>query len=76
MDDEPNEQLVAMAMHNSLTDAEKAAWAAGRNEAIEEAADIAEHRHEYWSTVKGHGVCCDVTACEEIARAILALKDK
>jgi hypothetical protein len=57
------------------TEAERAAWYAGRRDALEEAADVAEFRYEYWNSVKGHGVSCDVTACEEIAAAIRALKE-
>jgi hypothetical protein len=57
------------------TDGEKAAWAAGRRLGLEEAADLAEFRYEHWNHTKGHGVSCDVTACEEIAAAIRALKE-
>ena len=46
-----------------------------RQETLEEAAELAEFRYEHWNHTKGHGVSCDVTACEEIARAIRALKD-
>jgi hypothetical protein len=43
-----------------------------RNEALEEAAKAAESRHAKW----GDGeVSCDVTACEDIAKAIRLLKD-
>lgn len=46
----------------------------GWNGAIRAAARIAESRHKHWNSAKGHGVSCDVTACEEIATAIRALK--
>jgi hypothetical protein len=45
-----------------------------RQEAFEVAAALAEDRHTYWNRTEGHGVSCDVTACEDIARAIRALK--
>jgi hypothetical protein len=48
----------------------------GWNAAIRRAAQTAETSHERWHGTEGHGVSCDVTACEEIATAIRALKDK
>jgi hypothetical protein len=56
------------------SDEAKAAWATARAIALEEAAELAEFRYEYWKHANGDGVSCDVTACEEIAAAIRALK--
>lgn len=47
---------------------------------LEEAAKVAESRYEKWRTphkddAKPGEVCCDVTACADIAAAIRALKD-
>ena len=59
--------------HEPSDDANEA-WAAGRRLGLEEAADLAEFRYEHWNHTKGHGVSCDVSACEDIASAIRALK--
>lgn len=56
------------------SDEAKAAWATARAVALEEAAALAEDRHKHWNRTSGYGVSCDVTACEDIARAIRALK--
>lgn len=45
-----------------------------RNEALREAAVLAQGRYQVWGPESG--VQCDVTACEEIATAILALIEK
>lgn len=48
-----------------------------RREALEEAADVARNRWRIWSRQGDDcGVECDVTACENISRAILALIDQ
>ena len=54
-----------------------------RRQALEEAAQAAERRHEAWSYDDGcfdadglPAVVCDVTACRNIAAAIRALADK
>jgi hypothetical protein len=60
-------------MENQL-EAGESAWEAGRKSGLYEAAALAESRHEQWTT--DSGVSCDVTACEDIAEAIRALKDK
>lgn len=59
----------------------KSALKATRNAALEEAARVAERRYEAWQAGDGyadadglHAVSCDVTACENIASAIRALK--
>jgi len=51
-----------------------------RRAALEEAAKVAERRHEVWAAGDGHhdadglpAVSCDITACENIAAAIRAL---
>lgn len=46
--------------------------------ALEDAAKVAERRHEEWrlphpDDAQDGEVCCDVTACEDIAAAIRAL---
>lgn len=56
---------------DSLVAALRAAEAEGRRKALEEAARVAETRHELWRD--GHFVECDVTACEDIATAIRTL---
>jgi hypothetical protein len=45
----------------------------GWKSAIIDAAEIAKTRHEHWS---GNDVSCDVTACEDIEKQILALLEK
>lgn len=60
--------------NREVSDEAKAAWATSRAVALEEAATLAEFRYEHWKHANGAGVSCDVTACEEIAAAIRALK--
>lgn len=50
-----------------------------RDEVLEEAAKVAERRHKEWrmphkDDAKPGEVCCDVTACQDIAAAIRAMK--
>lgn len=56
-----------------------AARAQGRREGLEEAAKVAEVRYRAWKMPHPDDsdlgeVCCDVTACEDIAKAIRALE--
>lgn len=67
--------------HDEMRDAvaftRATARAAARREALEEAAGIAETRHARWHDRDfEHEVCCDVTACADIAAAIRALAKK
>ena len=55
------------------------AFARHRIAALEEAARVAEDRHEHWrmphpDDAKPGEVCCDVSACRDIATAIRSLK--
>lgn len=46
-----------------------------RRDGIERAAKVAEERHVYWKHAE-HEVSCDVSACEDIAKAIRQLSAK
>ena len=56
-----------------------AIYRAGQEEMRERAAKVAKYRHENWrmphpEDAKAGEVCCDVTACADIAAAIRSLK--
>jgi len=58
-----------------------AAERATERRVLEEAARVAEHRHQHWrmphpDDAKPGEVCCDVTACADIAAAIRAMKEE
>lgn len=65
MSDNPHADLIAFITAERVK---------ARQEAFEVAAALAEDRHRHWNRTADHGVSCDVTACEDIARAIRALK--